>query len=349
MDLNLIKSNNTINNKVRIYIAFTVVIILLILGVIINIISGSIDITLNDLRSIILKDKQLSTLEYNILFKIRIPRIISAILFGGALAISGFLLQTFFRNPIAGPYVLGISSGARFFVGIFILTNININIFGIDSFNIFIASFTGSILAMLFVLFFAKNIEDISALIVVGIMLGYIASAGTNLMITFAEREKIANLTLWSMGSFSGVTWDMIKLSAWIILPTIILIFVLSKPLEGYLLGESYAKSIGINIKIFRITLIFLSSILSACVTAFAGPISFVGIAVPHLTRLIMKTSKPKVLIPGIFSLGSAFCLLSDYLARTLFSPVELNISTVTSFIGAPIVIWLMVNRRNRK
>ena len=167
-------------------------------------------------------------------------------------------------------------------------------------------------------------------------------------MITFAEQEKIASLTIWSMGSFSGVTWNMLRLSTVVIMPTMILIFCLSKPLEGYLLGENYAKSIGINIKVFRIILIFLSSILSACVTAFAGPISFVGIAVPHLIRLIMKTSQPKFLIPGIFLLGSSFCLLSDYLARTMFSPIELNISTVTSFIGAPIVIWLMVNRRKR-
>ncbi len=348
-EFKILKSGGIMNKKLRIYIAFISLIALLILGVIINIVSGSVDFTLKDLLDVILKNKRLSTLEYNILYKIRIPRIISAILFGGALAISGFLLQTFFKNPIAGPYVLGISSGARLFVGIFILTNINLNIFKMGPLNIFMASLMGSLLAMLFVLLFAKNVDDISALIVVGIMLGYIASAGTNLMITFAEREKIASLTLWSMGSFSGVTWDMVRLSTWIIIPTTILVFALSKPLEGYLLGENYAKSMGINIKAFRIILITLSSILSACVTAFAGPISFVGIAVPHLARLVMKTSKPKVLIPGIFLLGSSFCLLSDYLARTLFSPIELNISTVTSFIGAPIVIWLMVNRRRRR
>lgn len=272
----------------------------------------------------------------------------SAILFGGALAISGFLLQTFFKNPIAGPYVLGISSGAKLFVGLFILTNFSLKAVNVGEVSIFIASLAGSLLAMVFVLLVARNVEDISALIVVGIMFGYITSAGTNLMITFAEQEKIASLTIWSMGSFSGVTWNMVKLSTVIIMPTMIFIFCLSKPLEGYLLGESYAKSIGVNIKLFRIILIFLSSVLSACVTAFAGPISFVGIAVPHLIRLIMKTSQPKFLIPGIFLLGSSFCLLSDYLARTMFSPIELNISTVTSFIGAPIVIWLMVNRRKR-
>lgn len=321
-------------------------IIFLIFTIAINLVSGSVDFTLKDLKDILLKNRELSTLEYNILYKIRIPRIVSGLLYGGALGISGFLLQTFFRNPIVGPYVLGVSSGARFFVGIFLLTNFSLKVFQAGVLGIFIASFVGSLLAMLLVLLFAHKVNDISKLVVVGIMLGYIASAGTNLMITFAEYEKIASLTLWSMGSFSGITWDMIKFSFIIIIPTVILTFLLSKPLEGYLLGEGYARSMGINIKTFRIILIALSSMLSACVTAFAGPISFVGIAVPHLTRLMMKTSQPKVLIPGIFLLGSSFCLLADYFARTIFSPIELNISTVTSFIGAPIVIYMMVNRR---
>lgn len=332
-------------NKRAILILVTLT-MFLIFSIIINMISGSIHFTLKDLKDILLKNRNLSTLEYNILYKIRIPRIVCGLLFGGALGISGFLLQTFFRNPIVGPYVLGVSSGARFFVGIFILTNFRLKIFDAGIFGIFIASFVGSILSMVLVLVFARKIEDVSTLVVVGIMIGYIASAGTNLMITFAEQEKIANLTLWSMGSFSGATWSMIKFSLIIIIPTVILTFLLSKPLEGYLLGESYAKSMGINIKVFRIILITLSSILSACVTAFAGPISFVGIAVPHLTRLMMNTSRPKALIPGIFLLGSSFCLLSDYFARRIFSPIELNISTVTSFIGAPIVIYMMINRR---
>ncbi len=336
------------NKKMRFYIISIALIALLVFAIVINIISGSIDFTFKDLIDILFKNREISTLEYNILYKIRIPRIISAILFGGALAISGFLLQTFFKNPIAGPYVLGISSGAKLFVGFFILANVNFKFATTEGVGIFIAALAGSLLSMLLVLLFARKIENISSLIVVGIMLGYIASAGTSLMITFAEQEKIANITIWSMGSFSGVTWNMIKISLVIIIPTIILIFTLSKPLEGYLLGESYAKSMGINIKVFRIILIFLSSVLSACVTAFAGPISFVGIAVPHLIRLTMKTSQPKFLIPGIFLLGSSFCLISDYFARTLFSPIELSISTVTSFIGAPIVIWLMLNRRRR-
>lgn len=334
--------------KLKTPIVFLILILLLIVSIGMNIRKGSVELNLKDIGDTIANNRELSKLESNILFKIRIPRILSAILFGGALSISGFLLQTFFKNPIVGPFVLGISSGAKLFVGFFILTSATLPFLDLGPFRLFLVSFTGSMLSMLLVLTFAKSVDNITVLIVIGIMIGYIASAGTNFMITFASEKNIVSLHNWSQGSFSGVTWDMLKLSAWIILPTIIFTFFLSKPLEAYLLGENYAKSMGINIKLFRFILITLSSILSACVTAFAGLISFVGIAVPHLARLTIKTSNPRILTPAIFLLGASFTLIADYFARTLFSPTELSISTVTSFIGAPLVIWLMVNRRKR-
>ena len=334
--------------KIRTPIIFLVLILLLILAIGINIRNGSVELNLNHIARTLLNGEEISTMESNILFKIRIPRILSAILFGGALSISGFLLQTFFKNPIVGPFVLGISSGAKLFVGFFILTAASLPFLELGPFRLFLVSFLGSMLAMVLVLIFAKSAEDVTTLIIIGIMIGYIASAGTSFMITFASENNIASLQYWSQGSFSTVTWDMLKLSAIIILPTMLLIFFISKPLQAYLLGENYAKSMGINIKLFRFVLIVLSSILSACVTAFAGLISFVGIAVPHLARLTIKTSDPKILTPAIFILGSSFTLLADYFARTLFAPTELSISTVTSFIGAPLVIWLIVNRRKR-
>ena len=183
-------------------------------------------------------------------------------------------------------------------------------------------------------------------LLVIGMMIGYICDAGTDFMITFAESSQLQNFTIWTMGSFSGMTWATLGASALITIPTVVLVFLLSKPLGAYLLGENYAKSMGVNVKGFRVALILLSSILSACVTAFAGPISFVGIAVPHITRLIFRTSRPMVLIPATFLTGSVFCLACDLIARTAFSPTELTISTVTSVLGAPVVIWLMIKRR---
>lgn len=336
------------NKKLRIKLVFIILVIFLIYTIMLNLVSGSVDFSLKDLADIILGKRVITKLEHNILFKIRVPRIISAMLFGVALSMSGFLIQTFFKNPIAGPFVLGISSGARLFVALFMLTNFSIGFIKSPLITMLLASSIGSLLSMVLVLIFARKVDNISILVVIGIMIGYIASAGTNFMIAFANEHNITSLVNWTMGSFSGITWNMIKLSAIIIIPIIVLVFLLSKPLEAYLLGENYAKSMGINIKSFRMVLILLSSLLSACVTAFAGPISFVGIAVPHLTRLTTKTSNPKILIPAIILFGASFSLIADYFARTMFSPTELSISTVTSLIGAPIVIWLMVNRRQR-
>ena len=188
-----------------------------------------------------------------------------------------------------------------------------------------------------------------SMLLVIGIMISYICSAVTDFLINFANESDIVNLTHWSHGSFSAASWSDVGVSAAIVLPTALVVFFLSKPISAYTLGEGYARSLGVNIKLFRILLIILSSILSAAVTAFAGPISFVGIAVPHICRLMLKTTKPVLMIPASFLCGAVFCMFCDLIARTVFSPVELSISTVTSAIGAPIVIWLMVTRRSKR
>ncbi|MDO5036735.1 MAG: iron ABC transporter permease [Tissierellia bacterium] len=313
--------------------------------VLLNLVSGSVDLGLGDLYEVLFQGRALSRLEYNVLYKIRLPRIISAILFGMALSVSGFLLQTFFRNPIVGPSVLGITSGARLFVGLIILGNFGLGL-QVQSLGLFfVFSMVGSLLAMVLVLIFAKRSKSLSTLVVIGIMIGYIATAITNFMMTFSDEHKIAGLTMWGLGSFSGVNWDMIRVSLIIIIPSIIMTFLSAKSLQAFLLGESYAMTMGLDIKKFRFRLIILSSCLTACVTAFAGPISFVGIAVPHISRILFKSANPKILVPAICLTGANFCLLSDYLARTLFAPIELNISVITSLIGAPIVIYLMTRR----
>ena len=297
-----------------------------------NINTGSVHLSLERMLTLLRWGND-GTTEGNILWKIRLSRLLGAALLGGALSIAGFLLQTFFKNPIAGPFVLGISSGSRLFVGFFLLAATPIVTGGFSPYVIFLAAFAGALAAMALVL-------------AIGMMIGYICDAGTDFMITFAESSQLQNFTIWTMGSFSGMTWATLGASALITIPTVVLVFLLSKPLGAYLLGENYAKSMGVNVKGFRVALILLSSILSACVTAFAGPISFVGIAVPHITRLIFRTSRPMVLIPATFLTGSVFCLACDLIARTAFSPTELTISTVTSVLGAPVVIWLMIKRR---
>ena len=167
-------------------------------------------------------------------------------------------------------------------------------------------------------------------------------------MITFAESSQLQNFTIWTMGSFSGMTWATLGASALITIPTVVLVFLLSKPLGAYLLGENYAKSMGVNVKGFRVALILLSSILSACVTAFAGPISFVGIAVPHLAKGLFGTARPILMIPACFLGGAVFCLFCDLIARTVFAPTELSISSVTAVFGAPVVIYIMIRRQQR-
>jgi len=319
--------------------------VMFVLAVVWNINTGSVKSSVTEIfRVIFLRDAENQSL-YNIVWKIRLPRLLNAAILGGALSLSGYLLQTFFRNPIAGPFVLGISSGAKMFLAV-----VTIAISGLMpampvSVTV-LASFLGSMISMLVVLAFSGRIKNMSTLLVIGMMVSYICSAVTDLLINFAKEADIVNLTYWSLGSFSAPSWTNLKTAAFIIFPALILTFLLSKPISAYNLGEGYAQSMGVNVKLFRVLLILISSVLSACVTAFAGPISFVGIAVPHITRIMLKTSKPHLMIPASFLCGSVFCMICDLIARTLFAPVDLSVGTITSIIGAPIVIWLIASRR---
>ena len=283
--------------------------------------------------------------ESQILFSIRIPRMLLAAVLGGALSVSGFLLQVFFRNPIAGPFVLGISSGAKMVVGITLIF-ITRYVGSVGSGTLILAAFLGSLVITSVVLLFSQKVHNMSMLLVIGIMVGYICSAVTDFCVTFADDHDIVNLNNWSMGTFSGATWDNVALAAAICIPVLVAAWLLSKPMGAYALGEGYAKSMGISIKPFRLLLILLSSLLSACVTALAGPISFVGIAVPHITRTVLKTSRPAYVIPASFLCGSVFCVFCDLIARTVLAPTELSIGTITAAFGAPVVIYMMVKRR---
>lgn len=210
------------------------------------------------------------------------------------------------------------------------------------------AAFLGAMASMGFVLAVSKKLPQMSMLVVSGIMIGYICSAATDFIVTFADDSNIVNLHNWSMGSFSGISIDGVKICLLVTATALVCSMLLSKAMGAYQLGEVYARNMGVNIKRFRIELILLSSILSATVTAFAGPVSFVGIAVPHMIKQLFKTAKPIVVIPGCFLGGAVFCLFSDLLARTLFSPTELSISSVTAVFGAPVVIAMMIKRVKR-
>ena len=311
--------------------------------IVLNINTGNVHISVPKiLRILFMRDGD--AVEYSIIWKIRLPRILMAAILGGALSLSGFLLQTFFSNPIAGPFVLGISSGAKMVVALAMIIFLK-HIGHFSSGVLVLAAFIGSLLSTGFILLMSRKIQHMASLLVGGIMIGYICSAITDFVVTFADDSDIVNLHGWSLGSFSGSSWSNIRVAAVIVAVAAVWTFLLSKPIGAYQLGEHYAQSMGVNIQLFRMLIILLSSILSACVTAFAGPISFVGIAVPFLTRKAFGTSKPIVIIPGTFFAGAVFCMSCDLIARMALAPVELNISTVTSIVGAPIVIYMMVKR----
>ena len=314
---------------------------------VLNINIGSVPISIGEIARILFQ-KMGNHTQVSIIWKIRLPRILMAALLGGALSLSGFLLQTFFANPIAGPFVLGISSGAKMVVALTMIYFVGA--FGsVSSWTLIIAAFVGSLLSVGFILIMSRRLKGMATLLVAVIMIGYICSAITDFVVTFADDSDIVNLHGWSLGSFSGMSWDNVRIAAILVGITALAVFLLSKPIGAYQLGEAYAQSMGVNIRVFRVALIVLSSILSACVTAFAGPISFVGIAVPFLVKRLLNTSKPIVVIPGVFLGGAVFCMGCDLIARTAFAPTELNISTVTSIFGAPVVIYMMLHRNKER
>ena len=317
----------------------------LVVITVLNINIGSVPIPMGEIVQILLRRATDST-QYSIIWKIRLPRILMAAILGGALSLAGFLLQNFFGNPIAGPFVLGISSGAKMVVAITMILLLK-RMGTVSSYALVIAAFAGSLMAVGFILLLSRKLKHMAILLVGGIMIGYICSAVTDFIVTFADESDIVNLRGWSLGSFSGMSWDNVAVAAVVVGITAAAVFMLSKPIGAYQLGEAYAQSMGVNIRAFRAALIILSSILSATVTAFAGPISFVGIAVPHLVKRALNTSKPLVVIPATFLGGAVFCMACDLVARTAFAPTELNISTVTSVVGAPVVIAMMIRRQS--
>lgn len=318
-----------------------------VIFLILNICIGSVSISLQDIFAALAGWENNETIA-RILWDIRLPRTLAVIILGGALALAGYLLQTFFHNPIAGPFILGISSGAKMAVALVMIFLIERSV-RVTSADMILAAFAGAMLSMGFVLLLSRRVKGMSTLVVSGVMIGYICSAITELVVTFADDADIVNLHNWSQGSFSGMTWENVRVMKAVVAVAFIAVFLLSKPLFAYQLGEVYAQNMGVNIRLLRICLVILSGILSACIVAFAGPISFVGIATPHLVKKLLGTAKPILMIPACFLGGSVFCLFCDLLARTMLAPTELSISTVTAIFGAPVVLWVMAEHRKER
>jgi iron complex transport system permease protein len=318
---------------------------MLVTTIVLNIRIGSVSLSLPEVWQTITRFDKSSTTGF-IIWMIRIPRALAAALGGAYLASAGLLLQVFFRNPIVGPFILGISSGATVMVSFVMLTTLTIGMTVISPFMTTLAAFAGSYFVMLIILAVAARVKSGVTLLIVGLMMGYLCHAVTSILTALAEKEKIKGFVLWQLGSFSGFKWSEITVLLIAGGAVLLLIYVLSKPLNAFLLGEDYAASMGVNIRRFRLLILLCSCALAGMVTASAGPVAFVGLAVPHMARLSFGVSDNRVLIPGVCLIGAVVTGLCDLVARMILSPVELPLSAITAFFGAPIVISLLTKRK---
>lgn len=329
---------------------FTILITLMAVLFVFNISLGSVSISTNEILKGLL-GKTMGKESWDIiLFQFRLPKAITAIFVGIGLSISGLLMQTLFRNPLAGPYVLGLSSGASLGVAVVILGSamlpISISNFFLSSYGLTLASAIGSFIVLSAVLLVSKRLKDTMAILIVGLMFSSFTSAMVSILSYFSTAEQLQKYTFWSLGSISNLSWkEVFILSALVFLGLLLSILVI-KPLNALLLGERYAKSIGINFKKTRFIIIIATSILAGSITALVGPIAFVGLAVPHMAKLLFKTSNHSVLVFGTMLLGAILMLICDSIAQLPGSDLTLPINAITSLFGAPIIIWLLVRKR---
>ena len=316
----------------------------------VNISLGSISIPFKTIISSFFTDTDvLSSKEY-IIQNYRLPKAITAILVGSGLGISGLLMQTLFRNPLAGPFVLGITSGASLGVALVILGS---SIFGgflatflLTKWSLVIAASLGSFLVLLLVLIVSSKVRDTMAILIIGLMFGSITAAIVSVLSYFSSAEQLQQYIFWGFGSLGDLDWSEVQVFAVIYVIGIIFSVLSIKGLNTLLLGENYAKSLGLNIKQSRLLIIIATSLLAGTITAFAGPIAFIGLAIPHVTRQVFNSSNHKILLPAVFLFGAIIMLICDSIAQLPNTDYLLPINAITSLIGAPVVVWLLVRQR---
>ncbi len=289
----------------------------------------------------------LNATDHFIITQLRLPRACMALLSGAGLAVAGLLMQTLFRNPLAGPFVLGISSGAGLGVAILVLGTSVLGIGVLSGLGIVTASVLGSTLVLILIILLSLRIKDTMGLLIVGLMMGSISGAVVGILSYYSSSEELKRYVFWSLGSLGNVSWSELLILSIIFLVCAVLLISIIKPLNILLLGESYARSLGISLRQTRWTIIIITSLLAGGITAFAGPIAFVGLAVPHLARLLLPEINHKILVPMVILIGAALLLFCDIIAQLPFSNYSIPINAVTSLLGAPLVIWLIVKKRN--
>jgi len=330
--------------------AFIILTIVLLCCFILNISLGSVYIPLNDIfKSIMGNIPEQETWQY-IIQNYRLPKAFTAILVGSGLGISGLLMQTLFRNPLAGPFVLGISSGASLGVALVILGS---GVFGgflatflLTKWSIVIAASLGSFLVLLSVLVVSLKIRDTMAILIIGLMFSSITAAIVSVLSYFGSAQQLQQYIFWGFGSLGNLSWNELGIFSLIYCLGLLLSILSLKSLNTLLLGENYAKSLGLNIKTSRLIIIISTSLLAGTITAFAGPIAFIGLAIPHMTRQIFNTSNHNILLPAVFLFGAIVMLVCDSIAQVPNSDYTLPINAITSLIGAPVVVWLLVRKR---
>lgn len=329
---------------------FIILSVLLVVLFFVNISLGSVSIPFDEIFTTLIGGKSTKVSWEIIILNFRLPKAITAILVGSGLSICGLLMQTLFRNPLAGPFVLGISSGASLGVAILILGS---SVFGgfllsasISNISLPIAASLGAFLVLSAVIIAANKVRNTMSILIIGLMFGSLTSAVISVLAYFSEAEQIQQYLFWSFGSLGNLSWN--EIIVFILIYSIGILGTLSviKPLNSFLLGENYAKSLGINIKKNRNIILLITSLLTGVITAFSGPIAFVGLAVPHIARLFFTTSNHKILIPAVAILGGIILLICDGIAQLPTSEYTLPINAITSLFGAPVVIWLLVRKK---
>lgn len=328
---------------------FLLLIVLLLLCFLTNISLGSVKIPVPSVFSSLFGSVE-NEIWQTIIINYRLPKAITALLVGSGLGISGLLMQTLFRNPLAGPFVLGISSGASLGVALVILGS---GLFGglfanalVSKWSIVIAASLGSFLVLLAVLAVSSKVRDTMAILIIGLMFGSITAAVVSVLSYFSSAEQLQQYIFWGFGSLSNLSWQELSVFFGIYFIGLILSITAIKSLNSLLLGDNYAKSLGLNLKQSRLIIIIATSLIAGTITAFAGPIAFIGLAIPHLTRQIFKTSNHKILLPAVFLFGAIVMLICDSIAQVPNSDYTLPINAITALIGAPVVIWLLVRQR---
>lgn len=311
---------------------------------------GSVFIAPGQVINVLLGQSVPGSVENVIVLNMRLPRIIGSVFGGAGLALAGLLLQILFRNPIADPYIIGISSGARMFVGFILLGGATFGFASVGNpWFLFLGAFGGACAAMIVMLLFARRIQSVTTLLIVGMMIGYFCNGVVNTLVVFSDDNQIADFTRWNLGSFGLLSWEKLMVIVIVCGTMFLAAFLLSKNLNMLRLGEEYAQTMGVEPRQMRLALIIIAGLLTAVITAFCGLISFVGMSVPHVARLLMKTSDHRALIPAVILLGGLFGVFCDLLARTIAAPGELPVGIITSFIGVPLVLFLLCRENGGK